>query len=210
MKKHMLSKLFIKFYNLHSRIIRNNIIRIVLKLEGGECYSSTLREIFLKYYGVNIGPYSHGGCFKPFQFGRETTIGRYCSFAHTARVMNRNHPLKYCSTHALFFNPVLKYVKEDKIEHVPIVIGSDVWIGHNAIIMPNVKTIGHGAVLAAGAVVNKDVPPYAVMVGNPARVVRFRFDPEVIENLLESKWWEKDIEELDKELMSKPFTMLDK
>ena len=68
--------------------------------------------------------------------------------------------------------------------------------GHNSIIMPGVGRIGDGAVVAAGAVVNKEVPPYAVVVGNPARVVRYRFDPETIERLLAEKWWEKDIDEI--------------
>ena len=62
--------------------------------------------------------------------------------------------------------------------------------------MPSVGTIGDGAVVAAGAVVNKEVPPYAVVVGNPARIVRYRFDPATIERLLAEKWWEKSIEEI--------------
>ena len=74
--------------------------------------------------------------------------------------------------------------------------GNDVWIGHNAIIMPNVKNIADGAVIAAGAVVNKDIPPYAVAVGNPSRIVRFRFSKEIIEELIASRWWEKSIEEI--------------
>jgi serine acetyltransferase len=62
--------------------------------------------------------------------------------------------------------------------------------------MPNVKKISDGAVIAAGAVVNKDVPPYAVVVGNPARIVRFRFSNETIEKLQASKWWEKSLDEI--------------
>jgi hypothetical protein len=62
--------------------------------------------------------------------------------------------------------------------------------------MPHVRQIGHGAVVAAGAVVSNDVPPYAVVVGNPARVVRYRFPPAIIQRLLAEKWWERSIEEL--------------
>ena len=88
------------------------------------------------------------------------------------------------STHAFFFNPYFKYCTEDNLESIPLTVGNDVWIGHNAIIMPNVKSIGDGAVIAAGSVVNKDIPAYAVVVGNPARIVRYRFSKEKIEELL--------------------------
>lgn len=110
--------------------------------------------------------------------------------------MNRNHPMNFKSMHAFFFNPVLGYCREDIVEYIPLKIGHDVWLGHNSIIMPHVKEIGTGAVVGAGAVLNKDVPPYAVVVGNPARVVRYRFSQEKIEELLASRWWEKPIEEL--------------
>ena len=109
---------------------------------------------------------------------RHTTVGRYCSIATTVRVMNRNHPMNYKSMHAFFFNPKLKYCKDDNVEYIPLQIGNDVWIGHNAILMPHVKNIGDGAVIGAGTVVNKDIPPYAVVVGNPSRIVRYRFSKE--------------------------------
>ena len=165
-------------------------------MEGGEFYSKTAREIFKEYWDVDIGMYTHGGCFNIWQFDRKTTIGRYCSIARTAYAINRNHPMDYKSTHAFFFNPNLKYSKEDTVEDIPLKICNDVWIGHNAIIMPHVRVIGDGAVIAAGAVVNKDVPPYAIVVGNPSRVVRYRFSKETIEKLLEEKWWEKSMEEI--------------
>jgi acetyltransferase-like isoleucine patch superfamily enzyme len=125
-----------------------------------------------------------------------TTIGRYCSIATTVRVENRNHPLTRKSTHAFFFNPELGYCPEDTVAYVPLEIGNDVWMGHYAVVLPHVRRIGDGAVIAAGAVVNKDVPPFAVVVGNPARIVRYRFSPGTIAELLNEKWWEKSLEEL--------------
>ena len=119
--------------------------------------------------------------------------------------MNRNHPMDFKSTHAFFFNPALGRCSGVELEYTPLDIGHDVWIGANALILPHTTNIGHGAVIAAGAVVNKDVPPYAVVVGNPARLVRFRFPPKVVEELLASKWWEKPIEELDMAEFSRPF-----
>jgi tetrahydrodipicolinate N-succinyltransferase len=67
-------------------------------------------------------------------------------------------------------------------------IGHDVWIGHSAIIMSGVK-VGNGAVVGAGAIVTKDVPPYAIVAGNPAKIIRYRFTEEVIADLMEIKWW---------------------
>lgn len=172
------------------------ILKIINRIDGGELYSKSLREIFEYYHKVDIGMYSHGGCFNPGQIDKFTRIGRYCSIARTVRVMNRNHPMEFRSMHAFFFNPELKYTILDEIRYIPIDIGNDVWIGFNALIMPNVKKIADGAVVGAGAVVNKDVPPYAVVVGNPARIVRYRFSQSIIDELLSSKWWDKSILEL--------------
>lgn len=184
-----------KLYATPSSRLRSYILRVVLRLEGGELYSTTARRILKEYHKVDVGMYTQGACVIG-QLDKYTTVGRFCSFSPNARVMNRNHPMNYRSMHALFFNPVFKQVQEDSLEYIPLVVGHDVWLGHNAIIMPSVKSIGTGAVVGAGAVVNKDIPPYGVVVGNPARVVRYRFSKEKIEELLESKWWEKSLEEL--------------
>jgi len=77
-----------------------------------------------------------------------------------------------------------------------IEIGNDVWVGRNAMILPSVKKIGDGAVIGAGAVVTRDVPDFAVVAGNPAVVIKYRFRPETIHKIKQSKWWDKDIEEL--------------
>lgn len=77
------------------------------------------------------------------------------------------------------------------------VIGNDVWIGHRATIMPGVK-VGDGAIIASNATVTKDVEPYAIVGGNPARLIRKRFSDEQIERLLSIKWWDWDIERITK------------
>lgn len=176
--------------------IKRSIINIIMKIEGGEVYSKTLRKIFKEYHNVDIGMYTFGGCFNPGQIDKHTIIGRYSSIARTAWVGNRNHPIDRKSSCALFFNPIFGFTEKDYIEYTPLTIGNDVWIGHNACVMPHVRNIGDGAIVAAGAIVNKDVPPYAIVVGNPARVVRYRFSKKVIDELLSSKWWEKTIEEI--------------
>ncbi len=205
-----INELLFQLYRIDNDRIRHFLLLMIGKSEKGQLYSKTLRRIFSVYHDVEIGMYTVGGCFTPGQVDRFTKIGRYCSFAPNMRIMNRNHPLEFASTHAFFFNPALKRIKTDSIPYIPLEIGNDVWIGHNAIINPIVRTIGTGSVIGAGALVSINVPPYAVVVGNPARVVRHRFPKDVIEELLASKWWEKSIEELDIEYFAKPLDLTTK
>ena len=177
------------------RVGRSLAIQAINRLEGGEMHSPTLRQIFREYHGVDIGMYTHGGCFVPHAFGRNTTIGRYSSIARSAFAATLDHPTDFKGMHGFFFNSDLGYTDRVR-EYNHLRIGNDVWLGHNAIVSSNVNEIGDGAVVGAGAVVFKDVPPYAVLVGNPGRVVRYRFPPEVISSLLAEKWWERNIEDL--------------
>lgn len=202
MIKIIIIKTLFKLYRKKNHRIRRIIRNFITKMEGGEYYSKTLRKIFEEYHNVKIGMYTTGGCFIPFQVDKYTTIGNYCSIARQLRINNRNHPLDFKSTYPMFYNSKFGYCEKDLVSHIPLEIGHDVWIGHNAIIMPHVKSIGTGAVIGAGAVVNKDIPPYAVVVGNPARVVRYRFSQEVIEELLASKWWEKTIDMIKPEIQT--------
>ena len=197
-------KLLLRMYSVPNRLLRVVIRQYVARAEGGEIHSTTLREIFARYYEVRIGMYTHGSCFVPGEFDRFTTIGRYCSIARGSRAFNINHRMDFKSTHGFFFNPRLGLCGEGHEVYVPLLIGNDVWLGANALILPHVKEIGHGAVVAAGAVVGGDVPPYAVVTGNPARVVRYRFPKEVIDQLLASKWWDQPIELLDVTQFTKP------
>lgn len=183
-------------YKLPSCKTQSLIRTIIYKLEGGEFYSSTLRRIFRDYHGIDVGMYTHGGCFDPANVQSNTSIGRYCSIARTARFVTHNHPGEFLSTHAYFFNPSLGFCDQWNVDVSPLSIGHDVWIGEYAVVLPRVTTIGHGAIISAGAIVSKDIPPYAVAVGNPARIVRYRFSEALIASLLKSKWWEKELHEL--------------
>lgn len=196
----MLARLLYKLYRIDRHNVRAFIRWLVTKIEKGECYSVTLRKIFRDYHKVDIGMYTHGACFREWSVDPETTIGRYCSIAGGVRILTENHPMAFQSTHGFFFNPKFKYTTTNLVWRKPLTIGNDVWIGYNAVIMPNVKRVGDGAVIAAGAVVNKDVPPYAVVVGNPARIVRYRFSPATITKLQASRWWEKPISEIVPEI----------
>lgn len=132
-------------------------------------------------------------------------IGKYCSIASGVKVVNGFHPTSEgISTHPAFYstkNSVgLSYVKNncfkeyryaDPEKKYAVVVGNDVWIGTDAILMAGI-TVGDGAVIAAGAVVTKDVAPYSIVGGVPAKEIKKRFDDEKIEVLLNLQWWNKD------------------
>lgn len=127
------------------------------------------------------------------------TIGKFCSISWNVTVGATKHYTDRISTHA--FPYIINYGfcdKDDKIIE-PVIVGNDVWIGANAIIMPNIR-IGSGSVIGANSVVTKDVPPYSIVVGNPAKVLRFRFNDAKIEEILNLEWWDWDKEELKKNI----------
>jgi virginiamycin A acetyltransferase len=190
----MTNQALVRLYRV--RRLRPLVLKLARRLEGGEFRSTTLREIFRQYWGVDVGLYTHGACFQPWVVDRCTTIGRYSSIAHGARILNHNHPIGFKGTSGLFFNPELGLAPDWLTPFNPVTIGNDVWIGANAVLLPEVNSVGDGAVIGAGAVVSRDVPPYAVVLGNPGRVVKYRFPEETIARLLTEKWWERDLDEL--------------
>jgi acetyltransferase-like isoleucine patch superfamily enzyme len=132
---------------------------------------------------------------------QNSVIGNYCSISHDVIIGLGLHPLELFSTSPLFYRKKntlnVKFADEDYQfdEYKSIKIGSDVWIGARVIIIDGVK-IGNGAVIATGAVVTKDVPPYAIVAGVPAKVIKFRFSEKVVENILATNWWDKHPEEI--------------
>lgn len=122
-------------------------------------------------------------------------IGSFCSIAKDVAIQEYNHDVSRISTYYMRSN----IFKTDRMgEHLSrggIRIGNDVWIGGKAMILSGV-TIGDGVVIAAGAVVTRDVPAYAIVGGAPARVLKYRFTPEVIEKLQRIKWWDWSIDKI--------------
>lgn len=178
-------------------------IRKICGREGGQMTSATFRELMRKYYGVEIGLHSYGPCLQPGALPRGTRVANYCSLAAGIQVFRRNHPGARISQHPYFYNAVLKVIPEDTIlrdEENPLAIESDAWVGSNAIITPRCRVIGLGAVVGAGAVVTKDVPPFAIVAGNPARVIGHRFGPDLQAAVTASRWWEHPIDELSPQL----------
>lgn len=127
-------------------------------------------------------------------------IGAFCSFADHILIGGDEHPTNWITTSPLFHHvrnsamPALFAAKT--IPDYPLTtIGNDVWIGHGVTIKGGV-TIGDGAVIGAGAVVTHDVPPYAIVAGVPAKILRYRFKEDICQRLLDSKWWNLPDEEL--------------
>jgi virginiamycin A acetyltransferase len=192
----MLAAILLMLYALENWKIRKMILLLVTWMEGGQLYSKTLRAIFSKYHGVEIGKYSYGGCFNPSNIQRYTKIGRYCSFAQNVYVYNTNHPNNRKSTHPFFYNPSLQVVDAEQVTRRSIDIGNDVWVGQNVIILASVTRIGDGAIIGAGTIVTKNIPDFAVVVGNPGEVIKYRFSEQAILKLKQERWWDKDIESL--------------
>ncbi len=153
-------------------------------------------------HSLHLGAFSYG--VSGFFFG--CRVGRYCSFGEEVQIGRHPHAMHWITTSPYFYTPYRNVLDMDLPAGIEMklgdfhhktkavtakftTIGNDVWIGHGAFIMPGV-TIGDGAVVGAMAVVTKDVPPYAVVVGSPARIMKFRFPNDQVKALLESKWWE--------------------
>lgn len=176
------------------------------------------------HHSLHLGAFSYA--VSGFFFG--CRIGRYCSFGEEVQIGRHSHSMHWASTSPFFYTPYKNVIDldlpeglslvphEDFVRSTPPVVaqtthvGNDVWIGHGAFILPGVN-IGDGAVIAAQSVVTKDVEPYAIMAGSPAKLIRYRFDSGKVEKLLLCKWWDfapwqlkglclDDIDEFTKEI----------
>ena len=179
--------------------------KFIKKIVRGKCISgsridSTSRiNTGCSVYGSTIGRC----CYMGYDCEViNTDIGSFCSLASGIHIGLAEHPTSWISTSPVFQNVRNSSVKK-KFARIPLpeskrtTIDHDVWIGTNAIIKKGVH-VGIGAVIASGAVVTKDVEPYAIVGGCPAKLIRYRFDKDMIEKLLCSKWWEKDDTILEK------------
>ncbi len=136
---------------------------------------------------INLSNNSYSGNAISNPYHAEVNIGKYTSIAQGLQIMTVVHPMGMVSNYPFYERKKWDYPKCEVKS--PVNIGSDVWIGYNVSIVDAV-TIGDGAIIGANSVVGKDILPYAIAVGNPIKIIRYRFTEEQIEKLLKIKWWE--------------------
>lgn len=161
-------------------------ILIDSKLEG---YNILFQEAQL--FSTKLGKHTY---IQKYTTIVNAEIGSYCSIAKNVSIGPGIHKIDGISTHPAFFlknTPLLKtYTDKDLFNpSKTTVIGNDVWIGENVVIIDGI-TIGTGSIIAAGAVVTKNIEPYSIVGGVPAKLIRFRFEKDLVHKLLNSKWWE--------------------
>ena len=143
-----------------------------------------------------LGSFSYVGKYSKII---NTKIGRFCSIGTNVQVVLGRHPTNFVSTHPAFYSNRKAFktfsTTDDVEEYGTVEIGNDVWIAEGVIIPDSVK-IGNGAIIAARSVVTKDVEPYTIVGGNPAKFIRYRFDQLTCKRLESSKWWEWDEKKL--------------
>ncbi|MCY7333502.1 MAG: CatB-related O-acetyltransferase [Pseudanabaena sp. CAN_BIN31] len=160
-----------------------------------------------EYKRWEIGSYTYGhpiGSPKVVYFGENAKlkIGKFCSFAGNVTItLGGYHPTNWVTTYPLnvflFENPV--HQEGHSVAKGDVVFGNDVWVATGTMILSGI-TIGNGAIIAASSVVTKDVPPYCIVAGNPAKIIRKRFSDDVIKKLEAIKWWDWPIEKIQAEV----------
>ncbi len=189
----------------------------IYKILGIKVWQKTIKTNYKKNRKkYNIGEFTYLGCGTTIK-NPASTIGKYCSISHDVCIGVSQHPTNCLTTHGFIISKACTAIDceiildDDNIvdfkkqAQLPVTIGNDVWIGIRAIIMDGI-TIGDGAIIASAAVVTRDVPPYAIVGGVPAKIIKYRFNKEIIEKLQKLKWWERS-----KDFVSKlPFADVEK
>jgi acetyltransferase-like isoleucine patch superfamily enzyme len=179
--------LYSKFFKkvIRGKSVRNSKVHKCAKIYSGTQFQDSI-----------IGRYSYVG------YDCEVLhceIGAFCSIANGVVIGGAKHPLQWVSTSPVFYNEkggTGLHLGTLRAPSTPqTIIGNDVWIGSRAIILAGI-TIGNGAVIGAGAVVTKDVPPYSIVAGVPAKIIRFRFSQNEIDLIEKTKWWSESEDHL--------------
>lgn len=174
-----------------------------LRIESNTTFWGFCNSLF------SMGAYSYTGS----NLGYGVRIGRYCSIAANVSIMGAHHFPEWISTSPVFYNNAHHDLGNVDLSNNNrlgrrIDIGNDVWIGSGVVLKNNIK-IGDGAIIAANSIVTKDVPPFMIVGGNPARIIRPRFSMEVIAKIYQTKWWQYELEYLKGLTANDPEKFLD-
>ncbi len=181
--------------HFHHGDAKDKIVNVVNNVEA-EAYSRIPETSFSWDGSVIIGAFSY--IVQGSMLG-QSTVGKYCSIGTGVRIMGQSHPTDRVTTSTWTYGSNVKKLVEEDFGITPkqnygvpnesgVQIGNDVWIADNVTFKRNI-TVHDGAIVAANAVVTKDVPPYAIVAGNPAKVVKYRFSEKIITALRELEWW---------------------
>ena len=204
MKKRVLLTFLIMLYKrIKNEKFSRYLEKKIAKLDGSYYYSTIIREIYKEYHGLHIGYGTYGGCWNnSAMWWSNIVIGNYCSFARDVSLFPCDHPMNLFTTHPITYDTYSSGAKEKRqFGDIPsMTIGHGVWFGQNSVVLSGCKKIGNGAVIGAGSVVTHDVPPYAIVVGNPAKILRYRLTDEQIEAVEASQWWLLDKNKLNERM----------
>ncbi|MCM0083487.1 CatB-related O-acetyltransferase [Geomonas sp. Red32] len=169
--------------------LRNSILGGRIKVGK----NSIIKEAYLSGGDISIGRNTSlwGPNIDIYCWLNPVTVGSFCSIARNVSMQEYNHRIDRCSSYFFAGNVFGGNQSEDMVSRGPIVIGNDVWIGSQVVVVSG-AVIGDGAVIGANSVVTGTIPPYAIAAGSPAKVIKYRFDQEIVDRLLALKWWEWD------------------
>lgn len=180
----------------------NNRLSLFAKIMNSKLHGDSSVGLCSCINRSDIGRYFGMGFFS---YIADSIVGNYCTIASRVSIGAFSHPTDLLTVHEIGHRDTSAWYGNTIYQSDPgfyfelrdkkTTIGSDVWIGDNAVVRKGV-TIGNGAIVGAGSVVTKDIEPFAIVAGNPAKIIRKRFSPDLIIQIQESKWWDLSMEEL--------------
>ncbi len=201
-QEQMIRDILLKLGVDRDAILRDvDVRRFLTPVEGMRYIETAINnwdQLKYKSSNVEVGAFTYGipyvGIYKKDE---KISIGKFCSIAGGVRICaGGEHHHDWGTTYPFVtYFPEFSDIKEHPTSKGDVFIGNDVWLGYGATILSGV-TIGDGAVVGTNAVVTKDVPPYAIVAGNPARIVKYRFDHETIDKFMQMRWWDWDYEHI--------------
>lgn len=182
----------IRLYNLRNKYPENIFNKGVSVCDKSELSKFIVLFSDVSLFDCKIGKYTY---IQTNSALCNVEVGNFCSIANNVSIGLANHPLDMVSTSPVFYDntqPLPKFFANTKLFNFTLprtIIQSDVWIGQGVIVKAGLK-IGVGSIIGAGSVVTKDIPPYSIAVGNPCRIIKFRFSEEIIKGLISTNWWD--------------------